>query len=206
MRQTARGLLALGLVLSLVVVALAQDDKDMVENPKYKFWGGFKANATSTYVETTKFHGPEKENYPGGVDVKRVSYKLQSVNKDKAVVTTTVTEDDFLGSVESAPTKLHYPARIKKANLEAALQEFGTKEGGSEKVKVGKEVLECKVLAGTYKKGGMTIEYKMCFSDAVPGGVVKRTRKTKDGDKLVVETDIVLQSYTVPKAKDKDKE
>jgi len=203
MRKTMRGLLAAALGLALAISAFAQGEKDgLVENPRYKHWANFKAGATSTYHEVTTFSGPEKESLPGGKDEKLVTYRLQNVNDARAVVVTTVVEEEFLGTVESAPTKLTYPAKVKQANLEAALDEHGAKKADDETVKVGKEELKCHVLAGSVKKDGMTVEYKLHYSEAVPGGLVKRTRVTKDGDKVVAETTITLRSFATPKPKD----
>lgn len=202
MLKTVRGLLALGLLVAMGVAVTADEKDEMVTNPKYKFWANFKPGTTSTYHEVTKFSGPEKDNYPGGKDEKKVVYKLQSVGKNSVVVITTIIEEEFLGTVESAPTKLTFPHMIKKANLEAVLDEFGSKEGKSETVKLGKEEIKCKVLAGSYKRSGATVDYKLHYSDTIPGGIVKRTRLTKEGDKVVAETTILLESYNVPKPKD----
>src|SRR6476620_10895451 len=112
MRKKTIGLLTLALAVALTLSARAEDDKDgMVDNPKYGFWTKFPVNSTSTYHEVTKHHGPEKENFPGGVDEKTVTYKLQAKPKDKVVVLTTVVEEDFLSTVESSPTKITYPAK-----------------------------------------------------------------------------------------------
>src|SRR3954451_6818960 len=112
MRTKACGLLALSVVLTLLATAgRAEDDNDeMVDNPKYKFWASHKPGTTSTYHEVTKYSGSEKDSVPGGKDEKTVIYKLLSVSKDKVVVQTTVIEEEYLGTVESAPTKLTYPA------------------------------------------------------------------------------------------------
>jgi len=204
--RTKFGVLALALAVTLSVPAVAEDEKeDMADNPMFKFWAKFPPGATSTYREVTKHHGPEKEGFPGGVEEKTVTYRLLNKTKDKAVVVTTVVEEDFLGTVETSPTKHTYPAKVKKANLEAVLKEFGAKHGDPEKVKVGKDEIECKVLAGSHKKGDATVEYKLCYSDTVPGGIVKRMRTTKEGDKVIAETTITLRSYNVPKPKEKDK-
>lgn len=205
MRKTVRGLLALGLLLTFGLISFAQDD-EMVDNPKYTFWAKFKPGATASLREVTKYSGPEKENYPGGVDEKIVTYRLVNVNKDRAVVLTTVTEEEFLGTVESAPTRLTYPAKVKKANLEAVMKEFGVKGAKDESVMVGKEEIKCKVLAGTYKKGGATVDYKFYYSDAVPGGIVKRTRSTKADDKMVADTTITLKSFSLEQMKKKPKD
>src|SRR5262249_39978403 len=139
--------------------------------------------------------GPEKATVPGGVEQKTITYRLQSANKDRAVVVTTVVEEDFLSTVESAPTRITYPAKVKKANLQEFLQEWNAKEGEDETIKVGGKDIKCKVRAGSQKVEGGTIEFKICYSDTVPGGIVKHTRITRDGDKVVAETTTTLVSF-----------
>jgi len=210
MRTKVCGTLALAFVLALAVAASAQDD-EMVANPRYKFWADHKPGTTATYHEVTKFTGEEKDSVPGGKDEKTIVYKLLSVNKDKVVVQTTVSEEDYLGTIEQAPTRAIYPAKVKKANLDAVFEEFGLKgEAKEETVTIGKEEIKCKVLSGTKKKDDATVTYTLHFSDSVPGGVVKRTRVTKSGDnKFSAETTVTLKSYAGPqpkKDKGKDKE
>jgi hypothetical protein len=197
MSRKPRGLLVLlvpGVLLTGGVAVGRAVDKghDQVDNPRYRFWASFKPGATSTYTQTTKFHGPEKASAPGGVEKKTITYRLLSVDKDKAVVLTTVVEEDFLSTVESAPTRITYPAKVKKANLPAFLEEWNTKEGEGETIKVGGKDVKCKVRGGTQKTEGGTVDAKMCHSDAVPRGVVLHTRTTKDGDTVVAETTTAL--------------
>ena len=179
-----------------VAVSRAADDADLSDNPRFTFWAKFKPGATSTYTQTTKFSGPEKESVPGGVEEKTITYRLASADRDKAVVTTVVVERDFLSTVESAPTRITYPAKVKSANLKAIMQEWSAKEGGEETIKVGSKEIKCKVRSGTQKlEGGSSVEFKLYYSDTVPGGVVKHTRTTKEGDKVVAETTTTLESF-----------
>ena len=202
MSKTVRGLFVSSLLLSLIVVAsrAAEDSEGMAENPKYKFWANFKPGATSTYTQATKFHGAEKAYVPGGVEHKTITYRLLNANKEKAVVLTTVVEEDFLSTVESAPTRITFPAKVKKANLKAFMQEWSAKVGEDETIKVGGKDIECKVRSGSQKVEGGTITFKICYSDTVPGGIVKHTRVTKDGDKVVAETTTTLVSFAESKA------
>jgi hypothetical protein len=205
MRTKACGLLGLAFVLTLATAASGQDD-EMVANPKYKFWASHKPGTTATYDEVTTYSGVEKDSVPGGKEAKTVVYKLLSVSKDKVVVQTTVSEEEYLGTVEHAPTRWTYPAKIKKANLAAVFEEFGVKdEPKDETVKVGKDEIKCKMLSGTTKKGDATVTFTLCYSESVPGGIVKRTRVTKSGDKFGADTTVTLRSFAAPKAK-KEKE
>lgn len=198
MTKSLRAAFALGLLLSAGIVAsnAAAADDEMVENPKYKFWSNFKPGATATYTEVTKLGGPEKAGNPGGIEHKTITYRLQSVSKDKVVVVTTVVEEDFLSTIESAPTRLTFPAKVKKANLVAFLNEWHATDGKDEMVKIGEKNITCKVKAGTHKIEGGSVEAKFCFSDAVPGGVVKHTRITKGGDVVIAETTTTLVSFS----------
>jgi len=183
--------------------AVAGDD--LVENPIYKFWASFKPGSTSVYHEVTKHSGAAKAVLPGGKEDKLITYKLLSVDDKKVVVQINVVEQEFLGALESAPTKMIYPAKIKKDYLEAVLEEFGAKKAGEETVKVGKEEIKCKLLEGSRKSPGETVDFKFAFSHTVPGGIVRRERIAKDGDKLVAETVIQLKSYVLGKEKEKKK-
>jgi hypothetical protein len=197
MIKTLRVLMALGMLLcwSLAAGRAGDDSGPTAENPLYKFWAHFKPGATSTYTQVTNYHDAEKEAFPGGADTKTISYRLVSADGDRAVVRTVVVEEDFLSSVESAPTRITYPARVKKANLEAIFEEWGVGEAGEETIKVAGKEIKCKVRSGTKKSEGSTVEFKLCYSDAVPGGVVKRVRVTRDGDKVVAETTTTLVSF-----------
>lgn len=197
MTKTVRRLLVLVGVLALSVAAgQAADEADgKTENPKYQFWAHFKPGASSTYLEKTILHGPEKASVPGGVEQKTITYRLLNVSKDRATVLTTVLEENFLETVESAPTRITFPAKVSKAHLQALLQEWNAKEGEEETVMVGGKEIKCKVRSGTQKTDEGNVEFKICYSDKVPGGFVKRRRVTRDGDKIVAETTITLQSF-----------
>jgi hypothetical protein len=198
MSLTMRGLLMFGLlVVALPSAALAADEKDeMVDNPKYKVWAKFKPGATAVHIEKNVLHGEEKADFPGGVDEKTITYTLLSSSEDKVVVKCVVTETDHLGTIEQSPTKITYPAKIKKSNLAAALDEFGAKiKDETEMVKAAGKDLKCMVVEGKTKKGDDAFEFKLCFCYDVPGGLVKRSRTAKRGDKVTAETTITLKSF-----------
>ena len=79
--------------------------------------------------------------------------------------------------------------------LQALLQKWNAKEGKDETIKVGGKDIKCKVRAGMHKVEGAMVDAKICFSDAVPGGVVLRTRTTRDGDTVIAETTTRLVSF-----------
>src|SRR5262249_51423626 len=128
MLRQLHGLWAAG-ILSLLLAPAAWAQEETAPNPYYKFWAGTKPNSTATHRERTKLSGPEGKAIPGGVDEKRITYKLINVNDERAVVEMVVTEEDYLGYVQDAPTRYIYPAKWKKSHLERIQLEDGGKKG-----------------------------------------------------------------------------
>jgi hypothetical protein len=188
-------LLALGSLFGLLPLSEAADgDKDeMVDNPMYVAWAGFKPGATSTVVEKTTY-SDDQNPVP---DEKVVTYTLVSVSADQVVVRAVVVEQELLGTVESAPTRHTYPAKLKKSYLAVAAPEL-TAQKGEDTITFKGESIKCQTLSGSYKKEGETVEFKAWINDRIPGGVVKRTRTTKQKDETITTT-VTLQSYAVAK-------
>jgi hypothetical protein len=140
-------LLATGAFFVLLPSLRAADgDKDeMVENPAYIAWASFKPGASATVIEKTTY----SENKSAIPDEKVVTYKLLSVSPDKVVVQAVVVEQELLGTVESAPTKHTYPAKLKKSYLAVAAPELHAKKG-EETIKYKGKSVKCKTLFGSY--------------------------------------------------------
>jgi hypothetical protein len=197
MPSLLRILLAAGfLFVSLPGLTAGEDKDELVDNPIYAAWKDFKPGSTSTVLEKTTY-STDKSGIP---EHKQVTYKLLSVSPEKVVVQAVVFEDELLGVVESAPTKHHYRAKLKKSYLAVAAPDLNAKKG-EESVKWkpagGKEkTIKCKTLTGSYKKESEAVEFKAWMNDSIPGGVVKRTRTTKTRDETV-STTVTLLSYKV---------
>jgi hypothetical protein len=181
-----------GILLLATAAAASQDE--MVANPYYKFWAGSKPGAWAVHVESTKLSGPEGKAVPDGVDEKRITYKLAELTKDRAVVEMVVTEKDFLGYVQAAPTKYIYPAKLKKSSVERILNDAG--KSGEETLKVAGKSIKCKTVTGTVKgPNGEQIEYKVWLSNTVPGSIVKQIRTARQKEETIAETTTTLQSF-----------
>ena len=186
--------LAVG-VLSLLAVAPSWAAETMVSNPFYKFWAAFKPGARVVRLERTKLSGPEGKLVPGGVDEKRIVYKLIRVDKNRAVVEMVVTEQDFLGSIQAAPTRHTYPAKLEKSRLERIYLEDGGKTG-EDTVEVKGKKIKTKTVSGTIKgQDGEQIQFKLWLSDKVPGMIVKEVRTARKKSDVLAETTTTTQSY-----------
>ena len=203
MRYTTRWMLAasvLGLAVSLAA-GFGGEKEETAENPYYKHWASFKKGTTVVHVEKTTFGDDAKDELPGGVDEKIIYYKLLRVTDKRAVVENVVIEKEFLSSTESAPTRISYPARVNKAYLDAVLLAAGAKRGEETlKVRVNdkEREIKCQTIEGTRKKKGEEVQQKFWLSRSVPGGIVKRTRRTERDGKLVAETTTLLRRYRAP--------
>src|SRR4051812_45127425 len=98
----------------LVVCALSRGiaetpQDDLIDNPHYKGWAGFKPGTKVVLKEHTVFG-------EGATEEKTVEYKLLAVTPDKVTVATAVVEKELLSFVESAPAKITYPAKVSKAD------------------------------------------------------------------------------------------
>jgi len=179
--------------LLLAVPAFTQQD-EMVANPFYKFWAASKLGATASHLEITKLSGPEGKVVPDGIDEKHITYKLVELDDKRAVVEMVVTEQDFLGYVQAAPTRYIYPAKLKKSHLERILVDAG--KPGEDTVKVGDMAIKCKTVSGTVKApGGELVDYKLWLSDEVPGSIVKHIRTAKQKGDVFAETTTTLKSF-----------
>jgi hypothetical protein len=196
MARAACWVLAVGLALVAcsVPAAPAADDDEMVVNPHFKYWSNFKPGATSTRLEKTVFTGPAREQVPDGIDEKEITMTLLEKSADSVTVQVVVTDRDFLGSIVSAPTKKIFPAKVKKSHLRAGLHGVDPKLGKEALDVLGKK-LDCTTASGTEKKDDVEVDHKIWLSETVPGGIVKHTRTTKQGGKVVADTTIVVKSY-----------
>jgi hypothetical protein len=182
----------------------AQGPKDdEVDNPYYKGWAGFKIGSKVVFKEHTVFG-------EGGTEEKTVEYELFKVTPNRVTVLTAVIEKSLLSIIETAPTKIIYPAKVSKAELKAALLDAEVKKG-METIKVLGKDLECSVFEITRKDKGSEISKKTWRSDTIPGGRVKSVHSTKQEGKLIATTTITLEfaregPYVKGKDKDKDKD
>ena len=192
----ARHLWVLGTIgIFTVVVAAAWAGEEMVANPYYKFWAGSKPGSVAVHIEKTKLSGPEGALVPDGIDEKQIVYKLVSVDPEHAIVEMVVTEQDFLGFVQSAPTRYIYPDKLKKSHLERILLDSGGKPG-EETLNAAGQDMKCKTITGTIKgTGGEQTEFKLWLCNDVPGRIVKQVRTARQKGETIAETTTTLKSF-----------
>jgi hypothetical protein len=172
---------------------IVAQDKEMTENPYFKYWSKSKVGATVTMKETTKVaaSGPCEEK---SEEVKQITHKLLELTAERAVVETVVTEGEVFGLVESAPTKHIYPAKMSKEVLQDLIKETGAK-GEPATIKVGDVEVKATHLTGTMKGKDDEVSFSIWLSDDVPGGIVKRVRTTKVKGEVVAETTIEVEKF-----------
>ena len=173
-----------------LATARGADADEMVTNPRYKGWADFKPGATVTHKEKTRFPAgsPAGKYYPAGVDERDVTYKLVSVSPDKVVVETVVLDYELLSQVEAAPTRIIYPAKVKRAYVEEAHERLKVKEGKEDVEALGK-TYKCEWYETTRTTSdGEVVTRKRWIAAEVPGGILKEVTVTKKGDQVIAET------------------
>jgi hypothetical protein len=200
MRHVRRFTSAMGAVLLVCAVfpARAAEDSEMVDNPYYRNWASFKVGAQAVHNEKT-VHGD------GSIEEKKVQYQLAQVADKNVVVRTFVIERELLSTIETAPTRIIYPAKVKKADLEAALIAFGAKRGKDTIKVLGKE-MEVNTIEITKKQKNEEVKVKIWHTPKIPGGIVKKVQTTSEDGKEVATTTTTLASYRVAPKKESKKE
>lgn len=175
-----------------------QDKAEMVDNPMYKGWSNFKVGTTVTVEEKTTFGDADKALAPAAGDIKVVNYRLVEVGPKQVIVLTTVVENNFLGTVESAPTRITYPAQVNKADFEAALHKVADKLADGKVTVLGKE-MACKVASGVAKEGPDERTRKFSYTTDVPGGIAAQVSTLKRDGKVIAETVATVKAIELGK-------
>ncbi len=196
-----RTMIRCALATTIFLVGLqfrANAQEETSDNPHYKGWAEFKIGSKVVQKETTVFGD-------GATDEKVVAYELLTVTPNRVTVQTVVIEKDLLRQIETAPTRIIYPAKVSAAALAASLQDVDAKRG-KETIKVIDQDTECTTFEMTKKINNEEIKSKSWRSTAIPGGIVKRVRSTHQDGKLVATTTTVLQSFRIGEYKKKEAE
>jgi hypothetical protein len=202
-------LLALGVLAALSLLpgraGLAGEDKksgEMADNPRYKAWANFKPGATVTHREETKYNNPDTAKLvPSGIEKRDVTYKLVSINKSRAIVETVVVDYNFLSTVQSAPTRTRYPAKVKAAYVEEIHEKGRLKKGKGEAQLLGKTVPVTTLEGSVKTPGGEVRTRKLWYTLDVPGAVVREESSVSNKDGVVSTTTITVLEYAVAPTK-----
>jgi hypothetical protein len=183
-------------VLTCLALATAwgADPDELVTNPRYKGWADFKPGTTVTHKEKSRFPAgsPQGKYYPEGVDERDVTYKLISVSPEKVVIETVVLDYELLSQVQAAPTRIIYPAKVKRAHVEGAREQLKVKEG-KEDIEVLGKTHKCEWYETTrMTSDGEVMTRKRWIAADVPGGILKEVTVTKKGDQVIAETNTIV--------------
>jgi len=187
MREIIR--LSVAVIAPLLLIAATEKPKpdEMVNNPPFAHWSGFKVGTSVTQKETVSL--------PDGSKVEQtITAKLVEKATDKIVIETTMRD---VGSdvVESEKTTVTYPAKVKMRNVNTPAAEVGSLTEGKEEVEVkGKKVTAEWVEVTTQRGDWVTVEKIWTVQD-IPGGIIKRTLTRKRGDKVISDSVLELVEF-----------
>lgn len=169
-------------------------------NPEYQQWTHFKPG---TYVTLERKILEHHENevgvveamaHPPGGAVMRISTKLVSLDKDKAVLEETRIDLDEGSETEMPPDKVTLYANDEISHADDSLMEKPSKPAsvklteGDEDVAVMGNKIKTHWVETSVKTGNEISTSKDWLSDDVPGGLVKEEVKKTVGGKMLAES------------------
>ena len=169
MKKMILATMVIGMTVSVALCA------DMVDNPQYKSWSGFKVGTVLKMQSTSAMKMGDTEM----TTKMTMTSTLKELTPDKAVVEI-VTEMDMNGTKTAMPAqKLEIPAKVAAG---AASQPAGvtiTKKGeGDEEVAVGDKKYKCHWVENLMTSAQMESTSKVWTCSDVPGGTVKMVSDT----------------------------
>jgi hypothetical protein len=195
---TALGATLLG--ASLFLMAADDSHPPPPANPEYQQWTRFKPG---TYVTLERKILEHHENnvgvveamaHPPGGAVMRISTKLVSLDKDKAVLEETRIDLDEGSETEMPADKVTLFANDEISHADDSLMEKPSKpqsvkqtEGDEDVVVMGNKI-KTHWVQTSVKTGNEVSTSKDWLSDDVPGGLVKEEVKKTIGGKLLAES------------------
>jgi hypothetical protein len=195
---TALGATLLG--ASLFLMAADDSHPPPPANPEYQQWTHFKPG---TYVTLERKILEHHENnvgvveamaHPPGGAVMRISTKLVSLDKDKAVLEETRIDLDEGSETEMPADKVTLFANDEISHADDSLMEKPSKpqsvkqtEGDEDVVVMGNKI-KTHWVQTSVKTGNEVSTSKDWLSDDVPGGLVKEEVKKTIGGKLLAES------------------
>jgi hypothetical protein len=169
-------------------------------NPEYQQWTHFKPG---TYVTLERKIVEHHENnvgvveamaHPPGGAVMRISTKLMSLDKDKAVLEETRIDLDEGSETEMPPDKVTLYANDEISHSDDSLMEKPAKpetvkqtEGDEDVVVMGNKI-KTHWVQTSVKTGNEVSISKDWLSDDVPGGLVREEVKKSVGGKMLAES------------------
>jgi hypothetical protein len=169
-------------------------------NPEYQQWTHFKPG---TYVTLERKIVEHHENnvgvveamaHPPGGAVMRISTKLMSLDKDKAVLEETRIDLDEGSETEMPPDKVTLYANDEISHSDDSLMEKPAKpetvkqtEGDEDVVVMGNKI-KTHWVQTSVKTGNEVSTSKDWLSDDVPGGLVREEVKKSVGGKMLAES------------------
>jgi hypothetical protein len=188
------------LLASAGLANVAAQDKDMVPNPIFKHWSGFKEGTSVTLREKVKFPADSEEGqrYHESTLIKDTTYKLLKV-MPKEVVVEVIEMEHGRGSLqESAPFKIIYFPLVKKSTGTPKESFASHKQTDDVKVTVHGKTYDATMIETVHKGGGITRTHQVWLSDEIPGGTLKDARSQKRGNEVISESTLEVLSFKVP--------
>src|SRR5262245_55064388 len=163
---------------------------EMVNNPAFSHWAGFKRGTTVTQKQTVTLSDGRKI-------VHDITVRLAEKTRDKVVIETTMSPT-MIGMVSSTRTFTTFPAKVKMERVQTPRSTVdGFSEGEEDMTVRGQKVTAHWVEAVT-KAGDEVTTRKVWSAREMPGGVIRETIVRKKGDQMLSDSVMETVGIKVP--------
>ena len=181
---------SLAVSVALVGAQAVPQPHELVTNPAFAHWSGFKRGTTVTQKQTITLADGRKIEHD-------ITVRLVEKSKDKVVIETIQTPS-MNGMVSLIRTYTTFPARVLMERIHTPRSTLDSFAEGEEDVAVrGKKVTAHWVEAVT-KNGDEVATRKVWSAREVPGGTVKETMVRKKGDQVLSDSLLEVVQIKVP--------
>ena len=185
----------LTIALLLTAMPAASEAGEMIDNPEYTSWKGYKVGTSITHRMTTQA-GPSKTKM-------ETTTTLKSKGKDKLVLTTKAVTFITIPNqgeqkVESPAQERTVPAKFEMPKMPDNVPDMPKPEmkEGEETIKAAGKSFKCKWIETKIKMGEMTTTSKTWTSKEVPGQLVKMTSSSTGA--MATSTESILIELKTP--------
>ena len=163
---------------------------ELVTNPAFAHWAGFKRGTTVTQKQTITLTG-------GRTIEHAITVRLVEKSKDTVVIETIQTPS-MNAMVSQTKTYTTFPARVvlERAHTPRSSMESFTE--GEEEVAVGRQKFTAHWVQAVTKSGEDVATRKVWSAREVPGGTVKETIVRKRGDEVLSDSLLEVVRIKIP--------
>jgi hypothetical protein len=180
----------LAVSVALAAAPATPQPHELVTNPAFAHWAGFKRGTAVTQKQTITLAGGRKIEHD-------ITVRLVEKSKDKVVIETIQTPS-MNGMVSMTKTYTTFPARVLMEQIHTPRSALDSFTEGEERVAVGGKTFAAQWVQAVTRNGDEVATRKVWSAREVPGGTLKETMVRKKGDQVLSDSLLEVVRIKVP--------